>query len=69
MKKIFKVLLALLLVYIGIVFVFWFAGICPKYKTKYIDLMPGTVGYPSNEKKWVKVLSDLKLCPFSEKVY
>jgi hypothetical protein len=65
MKKIFKVLLALLLIYIGIVFVFWFTGICPKY----INLMPGIAGYPSNEKIWVKVLSGLKLCPFSEKVY
>jgi hypothetical protein len=65
MKKIFKVLLALLLIYIGIVFVFWFTGICPKY----IDLMPDIVGYPSNEKKWILVLYNLKLCPFSKQVY
>jgi hypothetical protein len=65
MKKFFKVLLVLVLIYLGIVFILRFTGICPKY----INLMPGIAGYPSNEKTWVKALSSLKLCPFSEKVY
>jgi hypothetical protein len=65
MKKFFKIILMLVLIYLGAVFTFKFTGICPKS----INLMPSIAGYPSNEKAWVKVLSGLKLCPFSEKVY